>query len=125
MLVYLDECLRIAARPPNSKSFTNMALIDAVLVARWPLIGVVILLYALRLFRQYYRLRAFKGPWGSGFSSLWMLYAVRTKRMHLEYARINEKYGKHIPLGDIAGYYYRKICFLNPERHLECTVSAS
>lgn len=71
-----------------------MTLLGVLFAARWPLIAVVILAYAFRLYRQYYKLKDFKGPRGSGFSSLWMLYAVLTRRTNFKFAEVNEKYGK-------------------------------
>lgn len=57
-------------------------------------LALAILAYAVRLYRQARRLKDFKGPFGTAFSSLWMLDALLSKSSHLKLADACEKYGQ-------------------------------
>jgi hypothetical protein len=41
----------------------------------------------------WYRLRHFKGPFLASFSNVWLMRAVTSGRMHLDYWEANQKYG--------------------------------
>ncbi len=43
--------------------------------------------------RTYYRLSAFKGPFGKGFSELWHTRALLSLKSHVKYKEVCDKYG--------------------------------
>ncbi|OCL05628.1 cytochrome P450 [Glonium stellatum] len=65
----------------------------------WHLAVLALLAYAVRLYAQYFRLSDFKGPRTTGFSSLWLINAVRGQQTHLAYASVNEKFGSVARIG--------------------------
>jgi hypothetical protein len=44
--------------------------------------------------RAYLRLRAFKGPWIAGVSSIWLVRAVNKGHLHLKTHEVLRKYGR-------------------------------
>ncbi len=71
-----------------------MTLLGMLSAARWYFVALALLAYAARLYRQVRRLRDFKGPFGTGFTNLWIVKAVISKRTHLKFANVCEKYGQ-------------------------------
>jgi len=57
-------------------------------------IGALVIFVLARTCRQYYALKEFGGPWSSGFSRLWLLWANGCGRMNLVFTQVNDKYGK-------------------------------
>ncbi|KAF2191116.1 pisatin demethylase [Zopfia rhizophila CBS 207.26] len=55
---------------------------------------VVLSYVAVDRFRQYWRLRRFKGPFSTGFSWLWHSRAVLSGAAHRHYGDVTQKYGK-------------------------------
>lgn len=51
-------------------------------------------LYLIQSFRSWYRLRHFKGPLFASLSRFWLARHVAGGTMHLDFQRVNEKYGK-------------------------------
>ena len=47
-----------------------------------------------RLYLSYRRLSHIPGPWLAGWSSLWLVGAIRRKQSHLEFYELAQKYGK-------------------------------
>lgn len=70
-----------------------MALFRSLLGAPIYVIGIVVLAYALKVYRQYSRLHNFKGPFSTGISSFWHSRAILRHESHLKYAEVGEKYG--------------------------------
>lgn len=60
---------------------------------------VAALAYVARLYSQYARLAAFRGPRTTGFSSLWILRAIHRQKTNLEYRDVNAKYGPLARIG--------------------------
>lgn len=50
-------------------------------------------LWALRKLRAYWRLRGFRGPWGTGFFGLWHCRAILSFRSHKKYQEAIGTYG--------------------------------
>ncbi|KAK8046410.1 hypothetical protein PG996_014474 [Apiospora saccharicola] len=61
---------------------------------RWAIASVALGTYLLQKLRAYYRLRAFKGPWSTGWSDLWHVWAILSLKSHLKYDEACRKYGK-------------------------------
>ncbi|OCK80485.1 cytochrome P450 [Lepidopterella palustris CBS 459.81] len=70
-----------------------MSQLGAFNVQYWHLAVIALVAYVVRLYRQYHRLKDFKGPRGTGFSSLWMITAVKRQKTNLAYASVNERFG--------------------------------
>ncbi|KAJ4291335.1 hypothetical protein N0V88_006343 [Collariella sp. IMI 366227] len=70
-----------------------MALLEALIEHKWPLLASVVTLYALHSILSYRRLRQFGGPWGVGFSEI--PHDIQTYRGngHDWYRKANDKYG--------------------------------
>ena len=49
--------------------------------------------WVLRKLRAYWRLRKFKGPWGTGFFGLWHCRAILSYRSHKKYQEAVASYG--------------------------------
>lgn len=62
------------------------------------LLVIIVIGYILHCFVQYSHLRQFKGPRTTGFSKLWLLKIMRAGRMHLDFTKVNEKYGRYFQL---------------------------
>jgi hypothetical protein len=72
-----------------------MSLFAQLYAARWTVVSVLLALYAASKYRQYRRLSDFKGPFSTGWCNLWHAYLIISKRSHLYYQGLNEKYGKY------------------------------
>ncbi|KAJ9632240.1 hypothetical protein H2203_000644 [Taxawa tesnikishii (nom. ined.)] len=58
------------------------------------LLGVAaFIIFVIRKIRKYYALSAFRGPWSSGFSRLWLLKANASGEMHKYFTAVNDNYG--------------------------------
>lgn len=67
------------------------------------LLGVAaFIIFVIRKIRKYYALSAFRGPWSSGFSRLWLLKANASGEMHKYFTAVNDNYGV---------YYVQSLCF--------------
>lgn len=67
-------------------------MLQAVVLA----IGVLLAAVILKTIRQYYALKDFGGPWGVGFSRLWLLWANGSGKMNLVFTQVNDRYGMFI-----------------------------
>lgn len=54
--------------------------------------------YVTHLYKQYSKLKAFRGPPTSGWSNLWLVRAVMRQNTHVDFANVCEKYGKSQPI---------------------------
>ena len=54
-------------------------------------------IYILRKLRAYWRLRRFKGPFGTGFFGLWHTRALVGYQSHKEYKKVTDRYGMYFP----------------------------
>ncbi|KAH8724033.1 benzoate 4-monooxygenase cytochrome-like protein P450 [Phaeosphaeriaceae sp. PMI808] len=70
-----------------------MSLIAQLYAARWLLLSAVVVLYLADKYRKYARLRAFKGPFSTGWSEVWHTHKILCLRSHLSYKEVNDKYG--------------------------------
>jgi hypothetical protein len=63
-------------------------------VGRWTSLVLVSLvgLFLLQKFRDWYRLRHFKGPFVASLSRLWLTRCVAGGTMHLDFLDVNRKY---------------------------------
>ena len=71
-----------------------MSLLLQIYKLRWLLALAVCVIYVSRKIQAYYRLRAFKGPFSTGFSELWHSRVLLSTTWHLEYKEVCAKYGK-------------------------------
>lgn len=71
-----------------------MSLILQLYAARWLLLSAVLVVYVADKYRKYVRLRAFKGPFSTGWSELWHTRVLLGLRSHLAYKDVNDKYGE-------------------------------
>lgn len=69
-----------------------MSLLALLPAARWLLFAAALALFVARKCRRYARLRAFAGPFGTGWSNLWHTRVMLQKRSHLAYKAVNDKY---------------------------------
>ncbi len=60
---------------------------------RWMLAVAGLAFYAIAKIRTYNRLKAFKGPFSTGFSELWHTRVVMSTKSHLIYKDVCDKYG--------------------------------
>ena len=81
-----------AIRFPNPR--ITMPQLSIASLEYWHLGVLALVAYAVRLYGQYSRLKDFKGPRTTGFSSLWLINAVKGHKTHLAYASVNERFGK-------------------------------
>ncbi|KAF2269652.1 cytochrome P450 [Lojkania enalia] len=70
-----------------------MALLAQLYLAKWLLLAVVALVYGVRKYRMYMRLRAFKGPFSTGWSEVWHICAIASLHSHLWYEDVCKRYG--------------------------------
>jgi hypothetical protein len=70
-----------------------MTLFRSLLDFKWHLIGFAVLAYVFKVYRQYDRLKHFKGPFSTGFSEFWHSRAMLRNESHLKYGEVCEKYG--------------------------------
>jgi hypothetical protein len=71
-----------------------MSLFVQLYAARWTVISVLLALYAAFKYKRYRRLSEFKGPFSTGWSDLWHAHLIISKRSHLYYQGLNDKYGE-------------------------------
>lgn len=75
----------------------NMTLISSITIDGFRyLVAIAFGAYLIKYYRDYNRLRTFKGPWTCGWTNLWLVRAVAGLRTHTELAAVCEKYGKWI-----------------------------
>ncbi|KAK8100562.1 hypothetical protein PG999_010936 [Apiospora kogelbergensis] len=70
-----------------------MDIVTSVYEHRWMIAAVVLGVYLLQKIRAYYRLSSFEGPWSSGWSELWHVWAILSLKSHLRYDEACRKYG--------------------------------
>ncbi|KAK4234750.1 cytochrome P450 [Achaetomium macrosporum] len=68
-------------------------LIEYLIEYRWSLLVWVTVLYAVREVLRYHRLRHFRGPWATAFSSIPHRIATYTGESHNWYREVSERYG--------------------------------
>ena len=61
----------------------------------WVLASVAVAVYIGSKIRAYRRLRAFKGPFSTGFSELWHSRVLLGLRSHVKYKEVCDKYGAY------------------------------
>lgn len=59
----------------------------------WALASVLMAVYVCQKLRTYNRLKAFKGPFSSGWSEAWHIFAILSFKSHLKYDEVCKKYG--------------------------------
>lgn len=62
--------------------------------ARWLVASVVLAIWAVLKIKQYYRLRHFKGPFGTGWFEIWHGLAYLSGNSHLKFKEATDEYGK-------------------------------
>ena len=60
---------------------------------RWAIALAGLGVYVLRKLRGYWRLRHFKGPFGTGFFGLWHTRALLSWKSHVKYREVTDTYG--------------------------------
>jgi len=61
----------------------------------WVLASVAVAVYIGSKIRTYRRLRAFRGPFSTGFSELWHSRVLLGLRSHVKYKEVCDKYGAY------------------------------
>lgn len=61
--------------------------------ARWLLTSVALAIWVALKIKQYYRLRHFKGPFGTGWFEIWHGLAYLSENSHLKFKEATDKYG--------------------------------
>lgn len=54
--------------------------------------------YWTHSYKQYSKLKAFRGPPTSGWSNFWLVRAVLRQNTHIDLANVCQKYGKGLPI---------------------------
>lgn len=70
-----------------------MALFAQLYSFRWVVAFVLLAAYAGTKIRTYNRLKAFKGPFSTGWSEAWHALAILSFKSHLKYDEVIRKYG--------------------------------
>ena len=73
-----------------------MSVLLAGYSVRWLLSFLGLAIYVVTKIRTYNRLRAFKGPFSTGFSEFWRAKAYLGLKSHLAYRDVCDKYGKYL-----------------------------
>ena len=60
---------------------------------RWYLVALAVAAYTLKLYRDYDRLKEFKGPWATPWTNFWLVRAVSGLQTHAELYEVCQKYG--------------------------------
>jgi hypothetical protein len=60
----------------------------------WCVLILAIAAFVSKVYRDYNRLKDFKGPWLSGWTNLWLVRAVSGLQTHEEFAKACKKYSK-------------------------------
>lgn len=80
----------------------------------WYLLAVVfafaLAAYLAQSYKQYLKLRAFRGPLTSGWSNVWLVRAVMRQNTHIDFANVCEKYGKTGPIFKFCLFIVMHIC---------------
>jgi hypothetical protein len=71
----------------------EMGLLAEIYEYRWAIVLASVGTYVARKLRAYLRLRAFKGPRGTGFFALWHSRALLSWESHVKYREVTDKYG--------------------------------
>jgi hypothetical protein len=74
-------------------AMSNMGFQIKDLLSPFGVASLVVVGYILHCFTQNARLSHFKGPSTTGFSKLWLLKVMRSGNMHIEFQKVNQKYG--------------------------------
>ncbi|KAL9087667.1 MAG: hypothetical protein Q9165_006591 [Trypethelium subeluteriae] len=76
-----------------------MAVLEQLSQYQWHFLALFLLGLVFHQYRQWARLSAFKGPLLGTFSSLWLPCAILTRKCHLKFNEVNEKYGPLARIG--------------------------
>lgn len=82
--------------PPQliKQSLLRMGVFAQLYDQRWGLALLAVGFYVVSKIHAYTKLRAFKGPVGTGFFNLWNSWALFSQESHLRYKEACEKYGE-------------------------------
>ena len=78
---------------PTFQAFTAMGLLAQIFEMRWLVVAVALLIIVADKYRKYRRLKAFRGPFSTGFSEIWHSLAIVSLESHLIYKDVCDKYG--------------------------------
>ncbi|KAH0443887.1 cytochrome P450 [Colletotrichum camelliae] len=76
-----------------------MTVISHLYDLRWAVLGVLLAVYVGKKIRAYNRLKAFNGPFISGWSEIWHVFAILSFKSHLKYHEVCRKYGSIARIG--------------------------
>ncbi|KAK2779605.1 pisatin demethylase [Colletotrichum kahawae] len=76
-----------------------MTVISHLYDLRWAVLGVLLAVYVGKKIRAYNRLKAFNGPFISGWSEIWHVFAILSFKSHLKYHEVCKKYGSIARIG--------------------------
>jgi len=94
MLSLSISLLRDYAAIAHISTLHVMSLFAQVYAARWLLFSALLAFYAADKYRKYTRLRAFRGPFSTGWSEIWHAGVMLNKCSHLAYKDVNDEYGE-------------------------------
>ena len=72
-----------------------MGLLAQAFEMRWLFASIALLIFAVDKYRRYRRLKAFKGPFSTGFSEIWHSLTILSMKSHLAYRDVCNKYGQY------------------------------
>lgn len=86
-----------------------MGLVSILYDSRWRLALAGLFVYVAYKVYVYNRLRAFRGPFSSGWFEFWHSYAIIGDNSHLKYKEVCDKYGTSStslthPVSEAGGY---------------------
>ena len=70
------------------------AIASVLLSSRWYLVTGAVVAYVIKLYRDYDRLKDFKGPWAAPWTSFWLVRAVGGLQAHAKLDEVCQKYGR-------------------------------
>ncbi|KAF9874726.1 cytochrome P450 [Colletotrichum karsti] len=70
-----------------------MTLLAQLYGFRWVVVGVLLTVYVGKKIKTYNRLKAFRGPFSTGWFEMWHSFAILSFKSHLKYDEVCRKYG--------------------------------
>ena len=94
-LLFPCGCVILLYLIVDSTMTLSSTIANVLLSSRWFLVIVALAAYVVKLYRDYDRLKDFKGPWATPWTSFWLVRAVAGLQTHAELYEVCRKYGKY------------------------------
>ncbi|KAJ3955377.1 hypothetical protein N0V92_008078 [Colletotrichum tropicale] len=107
-----------------------MTVISHLYDLRWAVLGVLLAVYVGKKIQAYNRLKAFNGPFISGWSEIWHVFAILSFKSHLKYHEVCKKYGyqysgkENLALEDSVDTHVSELLDLIRSKYLSTEASA-